>query len=66
MADTDQPINDVSVLRAGELVEVQSRNHGTFQGIVEECQSSLNVVWVRDQIGERKLISTYNHNVFRC
>ena len=67
MVDTEHPIVNVSALRAGELVEVHSRNQGTFRGLVEECQSSLNVVWVRDlQLGERRLISTYDHSIFRC
>lgn len=58
-------VGKLQSLRRGQEVEVRLNKSVYFQGVVEEIDVDLGVVWVRDSFNERKMIDASDFSVWR-
>lgn len=58
-------VGNLQSLRRGQEVEVRLNKSVYFQGVVEEIDVDLGVVWVRDSFNERKMIDASDFSVWR-
>jgi hypothetical protein len=66
MNEEPNPVIDLSQLRAGETVLVQSPGRFSYAGVVDEVMPQFSLVWVREaRTAERKLVLVGESYIYR-
>lgn len=58
-------VKDLQVIRPGQGIEVRFKGTPYCQGRVEQVDADLGIIWIRDELDERKPLSTSDFSFWR-